>query len=184
MRKITFISGNQFKVNLLTDYLGLAVDHIDLDLDEIQSFDLREIIEYKAKQAYELIKKPVLVEDNALEIKALGRLPGPFIKWFLQELGDEGICRILDGFPERGAYASVCYGYYDGDLLKKFYGGLNGSIVDRPRGKGHGWNTIFIPEGSSKTYAQMPDQWFEQYGLRAATVFPELKEFLTTLDRK
>lgn len=41
---------------------------------------------------------PVLVEDTSLGFKALGDLPGPYIKWFLQSLGVNGLVRMVDGF--------------------------------------------------------------------------------------
>ena len=53
----------------------MEVLHEKIDLDEIQSLDLREIVEHKVRQAYEKIKKPVLVEDTSLRFEALGKLP-------------------------------------------------------------------------------------------------------------
>jgi len=60
-----------------------------IDLDELQSLDLRVIVEHKVRQAYEKVGGPVLVEDVSLEFLALGRIPGPFIKFFEQEIGLE-----------------------------------------------------------------------------------------------
>lgn len=40
----------------------------------------------------------VLVEDTSLGFQALGDLPGPYIKWFLQRLGVNGLVRMVDGF--------------------------------------------------------------------------------------
>ena len=75
MQSITFITGNQKKADYLAKYLGFAIEHEKIDLDELQSLDLREIVEHKVKQAYEKIGKPVLVEDASLEFLALGRHP-------------------------------------------------------------------------------------------------------------
>lgn len=87
MKDITFITGNQHKADFLAKHLGMPIAHHKLDLDEIQSTDLRVVVEHKAKQAYEILQKPVLVEDAGLTLTALGNLPGPFIKWFVAELG-------------------------------------------------------------------------------------------------
>jgi len=45
--------------------------HEKIDLEEIQSLDLREIVEHKVRQAYDVVKKPVLVEDTSLRFTAL-----------------------------------------------------------------------------------------------------------------
>jgi hypothetical protein len=52
MQSIVFITGNQKKADYLAKYLGFPIEHIKVDLDELQSLDLREIVEHKVKQAY------------------------------------------------------------------------------------------------------------------------------------
>ena len=93
MANITFITGNQDKADYLAKYLGHPVDHLKLDLDEIQSLELKEIVEHKVRQAYEKVKKPVIVEDVSLEFEALGGLPGPFIKFFVEKVPFERMQR-------------------------------------------------------------------------------------------
>lgn len=55
MQSITFITGNPKKADYLEKYLGFPIEHTKLDLDEIQSLDLYEVVEHKVKQAYEKI---------------------------------------------------------------------------------------------------------------------------------
>ncbi len=155
MKDVTFITGNQDKADYLAKHLGFALPHKKVDQEEIQSLDLHEIVTHKAKQAYVALGTPVLVEDVALEFKALGRLPGTFIKFFLEDMGDEGLCNLLDS-KERSAIARCTFGYYDGTQLQLFDGQLAGRIADAPAGEnGFGWDTIFIPEGYDITRAQM-----------------------------
>jgi inosine/xanthosine triphosphate pyrophosphatase family protein len=59
------------------------------------------------------------VEDVSLEFSALGKLPGTFIRFFVEELSMEQICRLLDG-KDRSAIARCMFGYYDGKLLEFF----------------------------------------------------------------
>lgn len=147
MQRITFITGNQHKADYLEKYLGFSVGHIKLDLNEIQSLDLNEIVEHKVKEAYAKIKKPVLVEDASLEFSALGRLPGPFIKFFIEEMGLEKICSMLWNL-DRSAISRTVYGYYDGIRLELFEASHPGMIAKNPRGKnGYGWDQIFEPTG-------------------------------------
>jgi len=83
MKKVVFITWNQNKADYLAKYLGFPIEHFKVDLDEIQSLDLREIVEHKVRQAYQKVWVPVIVEDVSLEFEALGRLPGTFIRFFL-----------------------------------------------------------------------------------------------------
>ena len=74
--------------------LDLPLEHQKIDLDEIQSVSLEEVVEHKVRQAYEIAKRPVLVEDVALSFEALGGLPGPFVKFFVEAPnGLENLCR-------------------------------------------------------------------------------------------
>jgi non-canonical purine NTP pyrophosphatase (RdgB/HAM1 family) len=181
--KVTFITGNPKKAEFLSDHLGLELAHHKLELDEPQSLDLRQIAEHKVRQAYEYLKQPVLVEDTSFVIDALGRLPGPFIKWFIEELGFEKLCRLADPDPKRGAGTEVCYAYYDGYKLEFFSGSLRGSMPEHPRGDdGFGWNCVFIPAGQSKTNAEMSPEEVEKYSVRTTKVYPALKKFLLAID--
>jgi non-canonical purine NTP pyrophosphatase (RdgB/HAM1 family) len=165
--ELTFITGNAAKAEQLGRHLDHPVAHKKLDLPEIQSLDLREIVEHKAKEAHKQIGGVVLVEDTALTFKALGRLPGPLIKWFLTELDNGGLCKILNGYDERGALAECIFGLYDGETLKMFEGSAPGSIAISPRGeRGFGWDPSFIPEGHSKTWGEMDAEEQKETSMR------------------
>lgn len=96
MKDLIFITGNQHKANILAKHLGVAVAHQKLDLDELQSLVLHVVAEHKARQAYDISGKPALVEDVSLTFHALGRLPGPFIKWFIEELSAQQVCDLIE----------------------------------------------------------------------------------------
>lgn len=144
-----FITGNQGKVRYLSRTLGVELEHQRVDLDEIQSPDPATVVEHKVRQAYDLLKRPVLVEDTSLFFNALGGLPGTFVKFFVEQAnGLEKMCRMLDGFDDRSAYATAVYGYYDGATLQLIGGRQDGYIADHPRGSGgYGWDSIFVPAG-------------------------------------
>jgi len=181
---LVFITGNQNKADYLAKLLGMPISHQKVDLDEIQSLDLRAITEHKVRQAYALVKKPVLVEDVGFSIDALGRLPGPFIKWFIEEIGLAGICRLGDGLPDRSATASCCYGYYDGEELKLIYNERQGTLADEPRGDaGFGWNPIFIPADETLTLGEMSEEAFQKQYLRNKPI-QALGEFLRTKSKR
>ena len=153
---LTFITGNAAKAKYLSDYFHIPVGHKKLDLIEIQSLDLREVAEDKARRAYEIVKSPVLVEDASLVFVGMKKLPGPLIKWFFETLGNEGLCRLVDGLETREAVAAVEFAYCDENGAQSFGGTMEGSIATSPSGEmGFGWDPIFIPRGYTKTWGEM-----------------------------
>lgn len=177
MEDITFITGNQNKTDYLAKYLGFPVKHKKIELDEIQSLDLREIVEHKVKQAYAVVQSAVIVEDVSLEFSALGKLPGPFIKFFVDTVPFEKICAMLNDL-ERGAVARCVFGFYDGTTMEFFEGHLNGEIALNPAGQsGYGWDRVFIPEGYAVTRAELNEEDDRKTYLQIKP-FAKLKEFL------
>lgn len=181
MTDITFITGNQNKADYLAKYLGVVVSHKKIDLDEIQSLSLSEIVEHKVKQAFDIVQKPVLVEDVSLEFEALGGLPGPFIKFFVEQMPLEKICTMVNNQP-LGATARCVFGYYDGQRLKLVEGSIRGSIARKPAGDGgFGWDKIFIPDGFSVTRAQMDEEDYEKV-YKIIKPVAKLKKYLQSLN--
>jgi len=154
------------------------VQHHKLDLDEIQSLDEHAVVAHKAHQAYAVLDEPVLVEDTSLIFTAMGHLPGPLVKWFLEELGNDGMCKLVDGLTHRKAIATVTYGYCDGANVHFFESSITGVISPKPRGtNGMGWDPIFIPEGNTKTFAEMTDEQKKGFSARAQAI-EKLEAFL------
>lgn len=182
MKEFVFITGNQHKADYLRKWLKMPVEHHKLDLEEIQSLDLRAIAEHKARQAYAILQKPVLVEDVGLTFDAMGRLPGPLVKWFLEDMGVEGMCELANKLPHQKARAAIMYAYYDGADVVFFGNEVTGHIAPEPRGThGFGWNSIFIPHTSGKTYAEMTDDEVRPHSVRAQ-IIEKLRAFLLTVD--
>ena len=166
MKELLFVTGNPLKVEQIGKLLNFAVGHIALELDEIQAVDLVTVATDKALRAYALVGKPVLVEDTGLFFNALNGLPGPFIKWFLNEVGNDALTKLLADFTDRSAIAKTCFALCDETGVHIFNGEYKGSIADIPRGTTRfGWNPIFIPEGESRTWAEL-----EEFGLEFNTM--------------
>src|SRR3989344_4436565 len=178
---ITFITSNPSKAEQLGRHLEFPVEHKKLDLAEIQSLDLREIIVHKAKEAYKQVRTPLLVEDTSLIFHALGKLPGPLIKWFLTELDNEGLCKILNGYKDRSALAECIFGLYDGETLQMFEGSAPGSIALSPRGeRDFGWDPVFIPDGNGKTWGEMDSEEQKETSMRRIAL-KKLEVYLKSL---
>jgi len=179
IKSLTFITGNQAKAEQLARYFNMPVKHKKLDLDEIQSLDLEKIVEHKTRQAHDIINSPVLVEDVSLKFHAFGNLPGPLIRWFLEELGNKGLCRILNHYrKDRSAIAEVIFGFFDGKNYKSFSGQMSGKIAAHPRGEsGFGWDPVFIPDGSDKTWSEMNPDEQKKFSMRKIAL-KKLEDYL------
>ncbi|HLL05114.1 MAG TPA: non-canonical purine NTP pyrophosphatase [Myxococcaceae bacterium] len=177
---LTFITGNPAKAEILSRLLDYPVSHRKLELVEIQSMDLSEVVASKAREAYRVVQAPVLIEDSTLVFEGMGRLPGTFIKWFEAELGLEGLCRLADGSANRAATGQVLYGLFDGTTLETFYGEARGHIAEHPRGQnGYGWDPIFIPAGYTRTRGEMTQQEQQESSMRKAAL-AKLQAFLVS----
>ena len=171
-----FATGNHQKLKEFEKILGIKLNHSDLDLDEIQSIEVEEVAKHKAKQAYDLLKEPVIIEDTGLYFEELNGLPGALVKFFVKKLTLEKICSLVK--ENRKAKAITCIAYFDGENLKTFIGETKGKIAEEPRGtNGFGWDPIFIPEGYDKTFAELTDEEKTSKFMRKEAI-KKLKEFL------
>lgn len=166
MSETVFITGNPKKLKELQRILPseIGITHQALDLTEIQSLDPHEIVSHKLHEAYAQIGKPVLVEDVSAELKSLNGLPGPFIKFFMQRLGDDALYKIaIEGDEVR----IVCtMGYFDGTNEHIVDGEMLGSIV-APRGDGaFGFDPVIVPSGYDKTVAELGPEIKDQISHR------------------
>jgi XTP/dITP diphosphohydrolase len=153
-----FVTGRAEKV-VEARRMGFPLEHVSLDLPEPQALDPAEVVEAKARGAYARLSRPVVVEDSGLAIRAWGGFPGALVKWLERSAGIGAIPRMLEGFTDRSATATCAIAYFDGNDLVSAQGESAGSVAAAPRGAGgFGWDAIFIPEGSARTFAEMFDE--------------------------
>lgn len=136
-------------------FLDLQV--LTVDLPEIQEVDTMAIAKDKARQAAQLSNGPCLVEDTSLQFTALGGMPGPYIKWFQESLGSQGLYNILAAYADKSAVAvctlAFCPAPHADPIL--FTGKCHGTIVEPVEGRGFGWDAIFVPDHSDVPFSQM-----------------------------
>ena len=71
-----------------------------------------------------------MVEDTSLCFNAYGGLPGPYIKWFLKNLGHDGLNSMLAGFDDKTAYAQCIFAYTPGEPCSHWHCiGLQASVA-------------------------------------------------------
>lgn len=156
MNSITFATTNEGKLKEAQEILNIPIESIKLEVDEIQTLDPIECVEKKAIAAFQIAKKPILVEDTCLFFDAWNGLPGVFINFFMKTLDNEGMLTLLQQEKNRKAIAQTNYCFFDGKNKITTSGIIKGEISKTQKGaNGFGWDTIFIPDGSDKTYAEM-----------------------------
>jgi len=186
MKTIIFLTGNVRKLNEAKKIIGNEVDvnilNKKIDLDEIQSTNVKDIIEKKIVDAYKKINKPVFCEDTGLYIKNLNNFPGALIKFYYEYVGNKKITKFSGGSK---AYAETIIGYTEDGKKTSFYSGIvRGTISKKPKGKkGFGWDPIFIPNNSNKTFAEMDGEEKNNISMRYKA-FKKFKKFLNKKYKK
>ncbi|KAG8348365.1 putative Ham1 family [Trypanosoma vivax] len=181
-RTLTFVTSNAGKLREVQACLAghIVVDAIKLDLPELQCCSVAEVSRNKALTAFERLKRPVLVEDTGLCFEALGGMPGPYVRWFIDSIGADGLARLLHGFDSRRAYTECVFTYCAApDLLLQFHGRADGTISREPRGSGgFGFDCIFQPdEGDGRTFAEMSDSAKNEISHRSKALAALRKHF-------
>ena len=177
---LKFVTGNKTKVKEYNEVLSpFKVQQADLDLPEIQSLDLREILKHKFGEAFKHHQGEFIVEDSAMSMEALGgQLPGPLIKWFNETIGTQGLADIAAKFKKSRATAKTVIGFAKnpGEILY-FEGEVKGKIVEPKGDYLFGYDPIFVPDGSEKTLSELKSQG-DFSGSPRGIALKKLKEYL------
>ena len=166
---INFITGNKNKFAEISAMIkaqipDVELNQIDIDVPELQGTP-EEIV--KNKLEFSLGSKakghPIMVDDTSLCFNAYKGLPGPYIKYFLKSIGNDGLYKMACTFDDHSAFAQCTIGLQktkkDGPHL--FVGKCNGEIVS-PKGENNfgknGWDQCFKPDISDKTFGEMTSE--------------------------
>ena len=181
-KTLTFITSNKKKLEEVIKILGPTFPYklkaLDLDLPELQG-EPEYIVSEKCRLASLKVDGAVLVEDTSLCFNALGGMPGPYIKWFQDKIGLEGLNNLLMAYEDKTAVAKCIFAFKNckGEPIHIFTGKVNGSIVE-PRGAlKFGWDPIFLPNGYRQTFAEMDSETKNQISHRYKAL-QLVKEFL------
>lgn len=159
MKTITIVTGNPGK---LLEWKRLfpsnfKLESSNVDLVEIQSLDPIVVAKDKAERAFAEIGKPVIVDDISAGLDEFQGLPGTFIKYFEDKLGNGALFQLAG--KESACTVTAVVVYYDGVKSIVGVGKIHGKVV-APRGKnGFGFDFVFVPDGQDKTFSEMsPEQ--------------------------
>lgn len=172
-----FITGNKNKFEEVAAILP-EVEQLDIDLPEIQDIDPHEIIKAKLTEAFKHTSGEFIVEDTSLYFNCLNGLPGPLIKWFMKTIGNKGLADLVDKFGDNKAQAKTIIGYAKkvGDI-EFFEGVVDGKIVQPQAQSNFGWDPVFLPDGHTKTFAEMDKSEKNEISMRRMAL-NKLKEYL------
>ena len=162
-RLVFFATGNIHKFHearIILTGLDIAVGMLRMKDTEIQSDSLKEIAQASARDVYSRCGLPVIVEDAGLFVDALKGFPGPYAAYVYKTVGNKGLLKLLEGAENRKAWFKSAIAYCESEKAPVvFEGEAEGEITVAERvgsGKsGFGFDPVFKPDGSAKTFAEM-----------------------------
>ncbi len=175
VNELYFVTGNKKKADEFKRLFQMNLKFVKLELPEIQSMDMDEVLKDKAINAFSHLKKPIMVDDCSYEIQSWNGFPGPFVKYLLHCLGPTGICKALNS-KNRDVLIKNGVCIYNGKKMHIFTGEIRGEISKNPRGThGLGYDSISIPKGQNRTYGEMNPTEKKKYDARVIALEKLLK---------
>ncbi|MBT8401789.1 MAG: RdgB/HAM1 family non-canonical purine NTP pyrophosphatase [Rhodothermia bacterium] len=159
--------------------LNVPLPEIDEDADSLEG-NARK----KSEEVFGYVGIPTLADDTGLEVAALGGLPGVKSARYAGDDCDPNRNRrkllgALKGMEDRSAsFRTVVAFTTDQDQTRLFEGVCDGAIGLEERGDGgFGYDSIFIPKGEERTFAEMSPAEKNRISHRARALM-KLRRFL------
>jgi XTP/dITP diphosphohydrolase len=157
--ELRILTKNEHKAREFSDLFAQTKYQIIPDatkIDEIQTEDMRALVKDKVIKAFTKIGRPIFVDHTGLYFSLLNGFPGGLTEIFWNRLRNEGIAKIVGQSSDTKVRAVTLIGYCDGKKVHIFEGEINGNVPNQPRGpEGFQWDPIFVPDGHTKTFAEM-----------------------------
>lgn len=162
MNELYYATSNSDKYEVVNSYLEKNMPHIQLkpcthDFVEIQSYDQQEVAIDKARQAWDFLQKPVIVDDAGIYFEKYRDFPGVLTKYVYRGLGREGILKLVDPGDKARFTLTMVY-WYGPEKYEVFVVECPGHIVHQTEftaGTGSPYDVMFAPEGETRTFAQL-----------------------------
>ncbi|MFT3845073.1 MAG: RdgB/HAM1 family non-canonical purine NTP pyrophosphatase [Lacibacter sp.] len=178
MKELIFATGNQYKADEIQAALPATFNVITMKgagitADIPEPFQtLEENSKYKAVFLSELLKKNCFAEDTGLEVDALNGEPGVKSARYAGEEKnfDKNVDLLLEKMSgtinRKARFRTVFTLIYDNEIYQ-FEGICNGSIAEKKSGNGgFGYDPVFLPEESNRTFAEMTLEEKNKYSHR------------------
>ena len=154
-----FVSSNNHKyqeAKKILNTFGINLGFFKSELQEIQSSSLKDIAQQKAKDAFSKLKQPIIIEDDGLFVDSLDGFPGPYSSYVFKTIGNKGIISLVKN-NRKAKFVSIIT-YCDKNTLQSFDAKIDGTISKSQKGKGWGYDPIFIPKNMKKTFAEIENK--------------------------
>lgn len=190
--KMIFATNNQHKVEELLaltrgQFNIITLREAGIDIDIPEPYDtLEENASAKSKTIYEMTGENCFSEDTGLEVEALQGAPGVKSARYAGESKsfDKNIDKLLSnlaGNSHRAARFRTVISVILEGRETRLEGECRGRITTERKGTGgFGYDPVFIPDGSNKTFAEMTLEEKGRYSHRARAV-EKLVAFLNIL---
>lgn len=154
---LLYITSNNHKIESAKNHL--ANYNIDLkinkvDIKEIQSPDIEEVAVDKAKKAFEILKKPLFVNDSGWYIEALNGFPGPFMSYVNDWFSSEDFLNLLKPYQDKRVVLRQVIVYIDSKNLKVFSHDAKGVFLGDIQGEGRSSDRVISLSGDGISLAQ------------------------------
>lgn len=178
-RVVFFATGNVHKFHearSIITKLDIGVGMLRMKDTEIQSDSLKEIAQTSAQEVFKRCNLPIIVEDAGLFIDALNGFPGPYAAYAYKTVGNKGLLKLMQGAENRKAKFKSAIAYCESENTAPvvFEGEAEGEITVAERvgnsKSGFGFDPIFQPSGSAKTFAEMTLEEKNGFSHRAKAV--------------
>jgi XTP/dITP diphosphohydrolase len=179
-RVALFVSTNEDKAKELASVLpGWAIELLPAEVDETGGTYYENAL-LKARRGLE--ERPgqwILAEDSGIEVAALGGRPGIYsARWGKPGSGLDRLLRELEGVEDRRArYVSELACFTPEGREARGTGTLDGTVAGERRGsEGFGYDPVFVPEGETRTVAELGNAWKAGNSHRALAARALLRE--------
>ncbi len=188
--KLIIASNNKHKIKEIKKILGekfteiLSLREAGIEHETVEDGStFAENAYKKAREIAELSGCASLADDSGICVDFLGGEPGIYSARYSGTHGDDEannrlVMERLFGASERGAHytCAVSLVYPDGRHIEAL-GYLYGTITENPRGEGgFGYDPLFVPEGESRTVAEMTDDEKNSISHRARALLTLLEK--------
>lgn len=157
--KIRFMSGNEHKikeVQRILDPVGVDIVPVSRKIEELQTQDVDALVRDKLIKAFQKIGRPLFVEHTGLYLKGLNGLPAGLTQIFWDRLEARRFANLVAALADDKVIAKTVLGYCDGRQIYLFEGAVEGTVPRAPAGpEDFQWDCVFIPDGHTKTFAEM-----------------------------